>query len=369
VAARVRVDSAGLNLRAAPDTASDVLAQLPALRPLSLVGRTGDNAWLRVIVPDSTAGWVAAEWVELFVPLDQVPVLGGAELTPPPAAPSPEAEATAQPVASATPAATLPAPQGGYRYYQGLTSRVRDIFLRGQARGNKPNVFSKVGDSITVSAVFLQPIGAGSYSLHEHAALQAVIDYYSGAVARGSANSFANPSLAAKVGWRARAVLSPAAADPAVCQPDEPPLACEYRLVQPSIALIMLGTNDVPYTPVDEYERDMRRVLDFTLERDIVPILSTIPPLFRAGLEGRAEALNAVLVRLAGEYQIPLWDYWAALQGLPNQGLVSDGVHPTWAPPGHAADFSPEYLQYGMTVRNLTGLYVLDAVWRAAVMP
>jgi hypothetical protein len=39
-----------------------------------------------------------------------------------------------------------------------------------------------------------------------------------------------------------------------------------------------------------------------------------------------------------------------------------DGVHPSWAP--NAADFTPENLQYGSTVRNLTALMVLDALWR-----
>jgi hypothetical protein len=49
--------------------------------------------------------------------------------------------------------------------------------------------------------------------------------------------------------------------------------------------------------------------------------------------------------------------------------MASDGVHPSSAPAGHATDFSPDNLRYGMTVRNLTGLYVLDAVWRAVVLP
>jgi hypothetical protein len=297
--------------------------------------------------------------VEVYIPMADVPVTGEVPVTPivrPGVAPS----ATAQAGAEGTPAAPA-----GYRYIAGITAHVREIFLRGQAIGNKADVFSKVGDSITVSAVFMSPIGTGRYDLHGYAELQPVIDYFYWSIARNNTNSFANPSLAAKVGWRARAVLSPSSADPAVCNPDEAPLVCEYRLVRPSIALIMLGTNDVPYTPVEEYEADMRRVLELTIEWGIIPVVSTIPPLYRAGLEGRSEQLNEVLVRLAEEYQIPLWDYWSALQPLPNAGMGSDGVHPTWAPIGHSADFTPEYLQYGMTVRNLTGLYALDAVRRA----
>jgi hypothetical protein len=34
------------------------------------------------------------------------------------------------------------------------------------------------------------------------------------------------------------------------------------------------------------------------------------------------------------------------------------------------ADFAPEYIaQYGMTLRALTALQALEAVWRAAIQP
>jgi hypothetical protein len=254
-------------------------------------------------------------------------------------------------------------------YISGITERALEIFQRGQALGNRADIFSKVGDSITVSSVFFNPIGLGVYELHDHAALQGVIDYYYSGIARGTTNSFSTVPIAAKVGWRARAVLSPSASDSALCEPDETPLACEYRIVQPAVALIMLGTNDVPYTPEVEFEADLRRILDFTIDWGVLPVLSTIPPLYRQGLEGRAEALNTIIVRLAREYEIPLWDFYAALAPLPGAGMYSDGVHPNWALAGHNADFSPVYLDYGMVVRNLTGLYALDAVWRTIIQP
>ena len=252
-----------------------------------------------------------------------------------------------------------------YPFISGITDHAREIFLRGQALGNRPNVFSKIGDSITESAVFLNPIGNKAYFLYEqYAYLQPAIDYFSTEAARDRLNSFNNPSLAAKTNWRARAVFSPASANAALCNPDEPPLMCEYRLVRPALALIMLGTNDVPYTPLDEYEADMRRVIEYSIERGVIPVLSTIPHLEREGLSIRAEQLNDIIVRLAQEYAIPLWDYYAALDTLPNQGVGDDGIHPTWAPVGHSADFTSPYLDYGMTIRNLMALQVLDVVWR-----
>ncbi len=371
-AARVRVDAGGLRLRSAPSLQADVLAYLDALTRLNVIGRTADSAWLQVVTPTGQTGWVTAAWTDVYVALAQVPILNPAAAPDTPTAtlataiPSAGAPTSAPTDSSAAPPTANP---GGYDTISGITAHARQVYMQGQQLGNRANVFSKVGDSITLSTVFLFPIGDGQYNLHDYAGLQPVIDYFSAQPVRGSANSFDNPPLAAKVGWRARAVLTPGAADPGACQADETPLACEYRLVRPSVALIMLGTNDVVSTPDDQFEADMRQVIEFTLGKSIVPVLSTIPPLFRTGLEGRSEQLNVIITRLAREYDIPLWDYWSALQGLPNSGIGSDGVHPRWAPVGHSADFTPEYLQYGMVVRNLTALYVLDALWRQVLQP
>lgn len=255
-----------------------------------------------------------------------------------------------------------------YPFISGVTQHAHEIFLRGRELGNRPNVFSKIGDSITESAVFLNPIGNRAYFLYDHYAyLQPVVDYFSTEAARGRFNSFNNPSLAAKTNWRARAVFSPISANAELCNPGEPPLMCEYRLVRPAVALIMLGTNDVPYTPFDEYEADMRRVIEYSIERGVIPVLSTIPHLEREGLSIRAEQLNDIIIQLAQEYDVPLWDFYGALNTLPNQGVGEDGIHPTWAPVGHSANFTSPYLDYGMTIRNLMALQVLDVVWREVI--
>jgi LysM repeat protein len=251
----------------------------------------------------------------------------------------------------------------------GVTGHARAIFALGQSLGNRPDVFSRVGDSITASPVFLYGIGLGLYNLRDYTQFQDVINFYSEAAARGSANSFANPSLAAKTNWRAAAVLDPDFADTTICLEGEAPLECEFRLVRPAVALIMLGTNDVPSTSDANFEADYRRVIEYCLAQGVIPVVSTIPPLFRVGLEGRSEEINVIITRLAREYDVPLWDYWAALQGLPGSGMAADGVHPNSAPAGHNADFSAEYLQYGMVVRNLDAVYVLDVIWREVIQP
>jgi hypothetical protein len=272
---------------------------------------------------------------------------------------------TSTPLAST---ATPPLTPLAYPHLSGVTAHAREIFVRGQSLGNRPNVFSKVGDSITASAVFLFPIGNREYFLYDdYAYLEPVIHYFSTEAARDQANSFNNIPLAAKTNWRAAAMFSPASANAEVCNAGEAPLPCEYRLVRPSIALIMLGTNDAPLTPPDTYEQDLRRVIEYSIDHGVIPVLSTLPHLARKGYEGNDAPLSVIIIRLAQEYDIPLWDFAAALEALPNRGLYKDGIHPSWAPTGHAADFSPEYLQYGMTVRNLMALQMLDMLWREVI--
>jgi hypothetical protein len=225
-------------------------------------------------------------------------------------------------------------------------------------------VFSKVGDSITANKDFLIPVGAGQYSLAAYAYLQPVVDYFSSQTAR-TGNSFVNASLSADPGWSSwTAINFHASVDPA-CGAGELPIACELRVVKPGIALIMLGTNDVPdvgHVTPGVYERQMRQIIEACLQAGVIPVVSTLPPIHR-DTGPRVQVFNDILSRLTDEYDIPLWNYWAALQGLPNDGLSKDGVHPSVFP-GSAADFSAPALQYGMNVRNLTALQALDAIWR-----
>jgi hypothetical protein len=243
---------------------------------------------------------------------------------------------------------------------------MKEIYTVGQALGNRPNVFSKVGDSITVSSQFLQPIGRGQYNLHEYAHLQPAVDYFNGALARDG-NSFNNHSLAAAEGWAAWGVLSPDLRDGRHCLPTEFPLACEYRIVRPALAIIMYGTNDAGYRPVEQYQADMRKILDFSIAQGVIPVLSTIP--LRPDMPFETTIVNTTIQELGAEYHLPVIDYFTATQGLPNFGLSADNVHPSIPPGGFsaAADFSALNLQYGYVVRNLVTLDMLEAI-RAYVL-
>lgn len=227
--------------------------------------------------------------------------------------------------------------------------RLQEIYQRGLELGNNPQAFSKVGDCGSTPSWFLGDFDRGPryYSLGEHTYLEPVIDYYQG--------SFARTSLAAKAGFTTASVLTPLWADRKQCEANESPLACEYRLHRPSIALITLGTNDIWHA--DEFEPQLREIIEYSIDQGVIPVLSTKAD----NLEGDG-SLNAIIHRLAQEYQLPLWNYWLAVQPLPDGGLQDDGAHITFA--GNRFD-DPRAMEKGWPWRNLTALQVLDAVWQA----
>lgn len=227
-----------------------------------------------------------------------------------------------------------------------LNQRAREIYSRGLELGRDPHVFSKVGDCGGTPSWFLGPFDLGEYTLGEYSSLQGVIDYFSGSHSRTSA--------AVHDGFNAASLLSSIRADPELCESAENPLACEYRLNNPSIALIMLGTNDK--FRVAEFEASMRQIIEYTIDQGILPVIASKPD----NLEGD-HSLNRILYALAVEYELPFWNMWSAAQDLPNGGLQEDGAHLTWAP----NDFTNIYnLRTGWVQRNLTALQVLDFLWR-----
>jgi len=243
----------------------------------------------------------------------------------------------------------------------------RDIYLRGLELGNNSGVFSKVGDSITASPLFLNPVGSGGVQLYDYAYLQDVITFFSQVPARDHF-SFANSSLAARGGWTTFDVLNPERATAGVCRPGETPLACEYRTIRPSIALIMFGTNDATWVNSVDFRRNMQQIVEISIGAGVIPVLSTIPDQLAGIGMNRVGEFNDIIIEVASLYGVPLWNYWLALQDLPNRGLGSDNIHPSYDPyTQETAIFSADGLRYGYNMRNLTALMVLDAVWRGAM--
>jgi hypothetical protein len=262
-----------------------------------------------------------------------------------------EENTTATEVAETTPRPTLAADEWKtLPIIPTVSDAMREVYKRGLAMGNDPNAFSKVGDCQTNTGFYLVDFDhEGWYSLgSEYAYLQDTIDYYEG--------SYSRTSLAMRDGYNVAAVLTPLRADPKQCEKGENPIQCEFRLHNPSIAIISLETN-FNDRPADDYGKYMRQIIEYSLEQGVVPILATKGD----NLEGD-NSINAEIANIAVEYDIPLWNLWAALQPLPNQGHdtdLNDGFHLSFS-----RNFfdQPKNMLSGWPWRNLTALEALDAV-------
>ena len=281
-------------------------------------------------------------------PALSVPVL---EITTTSAIPSTQ---TPQPSVVLPPAATALPPLAADEWQTlpvipEVSSKVQQLYARGQESGNNPYAFSKIGDCGSTPAWFLGDFDRGPrfYSLGQYTELEGVIQAFQG--------SFERTSLAAKSGFNASSVFSLIWADRSLCNANETPLACEYRIHRPSLAFITLGSNDVYHQ--DTFEKQMRAIIEFSIEKGVIPVLSTKAD----NLEGDG-SLNLTIAQLAREYGVPLWNYWLAVQTLPDQGLQDDQVHLTWGP--NRFD-DPQAMKSAWAVRNLTALQTLDVVWRS----
>ena len=236
---------------------------------------------------------------------------------------------------------------------QKISETTKKIYARGQELGNNPKAFSKVGDSnSTLPEFFADFDRPRAYRLGDYAYLQPAVDQFSG--------SWGRSSLAVKIGMSTNGVLSPLWANWKECKANESPLLCEYRIQKPSFALIALGTNDAYDAHTEPMEERYRKVIELTIKQGIVPILATKAD----NLEGD-HLVNETIVRLANEYDIPLMNFWAAMQELPDQGLETAFHFTSGGDVGTCEFDSIENLKYGWTVRNLTALQSLDVVWRA----
>jgi hypothetical protein len=231
-----------------------------------------------------------------------------------------------------------------------ISDRVREIYRLGLTLGNNPHIFSRIGDCTSAAPAFLVGFDR-NYNLGEYTYLQPAIDYFRG--------SFERPSLAAKNGLNTAGLLSTLWTGEQ-CLNKETLLDCQYRLDRPGFAIISVGSNEAYYVKRDpaSFETKMRTIIDDTIAQGIVPILGTKAD----NLEGD-HSINATIARLAWEYELPLWNFWAAAQPLPNQGMI-DAAHLTTISYINFTDFSISHsLEYGMQVRNLTALQMLYFLW------
>ncbi len=368
-----------LNMRGGPGVDYAVIAVLDSGTGMIFEARNEDLSWLLGHTVDGgQRGWVAALYlsygngfIAANLPLsDEVIAVAPAE----PAAPDAPAAAPAEPVAvGAVPAgavADLPVISLGWR--------VGEIAERGRTLGNNPHVFTQVGECNTLSGAFMRPFGSGSYDLGPYGALQATIDHFSASPVVDAANSFWYKGVAMQTGLTSMAVTDPMYADPGQCPGGGSPLECDYARARPAIALINLGLYDVYWLSPYHYETAMRQVIEISIERGVIPVLTTFPtcagdtsnwPNEASVRVANRATFNNILAELAREYGVPLLNLWRATQALPNCGLKA-GDHQHLSGEQVAAgwlSFNGQQAQAGFTMWNLVALQMLDALRTGAL--
>jgi len=231
-----------------------------------------------------------------------------------------------------------------------VSEKMKSIYRQGLEMGNDPTKFSKVGDCQNITTYFLAIFDhPDRHRLGpDYEYLQEAIDQFNGC--------FARESIATAGGMNVASVLSPFWAGDDQCEERESPLACELRLNQPSLVLISMEESWGSDNKVENYEKYMRQIIETVLESGAVPILAS-----KADNKEGKHQINQAIARLAHEYDLPLWNFWLAVQPLPQKGLLEDGFHLT-----HGLNYfdNPKNLKQAWPVRNLTALQVIDSVWR-----
>ncbi len=226
-----------------------------------------------------------------------------------------------------------------------ITERARLIYQIGQGLGNDPHAFSIFGDCQSEPDVFM-----GVYETDPAAVqalspeLQETVDWFSG--------SFNRLSPTVKGGTTTGALLWTVwHQNKFTCTAYESPMDCELRLHNPSFVIIHVGTH---------YENSnsdyLRKVVDRLIKKGVVPIIAS-----KADDREHDDRVNTGYAQVAVDYDLPFWNFWAAVDDLPNRGLYTRPDVPL------QGDL---YLTItAAAIHRLSALQVLDSVRRAVSAP
>lgn len=215
------------------------------------------------------------------------------------------------------------------------------IYERGLRLGNDPHAFSIFGDCQTRPGEFFGVLETDPLVFETlPVELQETVSHFEGSFTRESSTSQdgTTPGSLLWTQWH-RGQFG--------CTFAETPVACELRVHRPSFVIIQIGTHFESRNT--EY---LRKIILQLLDAGVVPILAT-----KADNREKDERINRDMALLSDEYDLPLWNFWAAVSDLPNRGLYTREDRPLQG---------PIYLTEEAAERHrMTGLAALDAVWRA----
>ncbi|MFQ3673084.1 MAG: hypothetical protein SNJ83_05755 [Aggregatilineales bacterium] len=237
---------------------------------------------------------------------------------------------------------------------------MRVVLETGIANGHQPNVVTRVGDSVIQNQYYLRPFAQTDVAYGAYDYLMPTVRYFGA--------SLADSSIAAQVGMSSFVVFDSLWARSGLCQPNETPLACEYRVKKPAFAFISFGPNDVISMNEQEFREQMRRIVQESLATGVIPILSTfsVDPTYQ--LASKSMAFNLAIVEISQEFAVPLINLWLAARPLPQYGLDVDKVH--YLNTGYPNIVLDRGLEswYGVALQNLLAIRTLHELYVALDM-
>jgi hypothetical protein len=157
--------------------------------------------------------------------------------------------------------------------------------------------------------------------------------------------------------------------------------------LNPEVAVIMFGSNDVGELEAGEYEQKTRDVVRRCLTNGTVVVLTTMPP--RSGRFEKSKQFAEAVRKVAREERVPLVDYFSAiLERRPDDWdgalpqfkqvpgdeyqvptlIARDGVHPS--NPRQFSDYSEASLRHnGFALRNYLTLLAYAEVIEKVLQP
>ncbi len=246
--------------------------------------------------------------------------------------PLPDAASTA----TSDAATVTPADWKSWPVLPTVSAKLKEVYRQGLANGNDPHAFSIFGDCQSLPDVFLGPYDS------EPATVAALPDYLQETVNNFS-GSFDRYSPSVKSGTTAGALLWDQWNDnkDKKCLADETPADCELRVHRPSIVFISIGT----HWETRNYTY-LTTIIEKIIAHGAVPVL-----VIKADDRELDERVNQDTTALAEEFGLPVWNFWATVQDLPNGGIYTNS---SW-----------ELTAAAKEIHRLSALEALDAVWRA----
>ncbi|GAB4517483.1 MAG: hypothetical protein OHK0046_24110 [Anaerolineae bacterium] len=331
-------------LRTGPGDTYPHIAELGAEVPVTIVERNDLGTWMRIVRADAPDTGNVDGWVMTgFLTFDE-----SLRLSDIPVSDLPQADVSG-----------IGDPDI-VRLYQTpivptISDAMREVYARGQANGMHSNVVTKVGDSNSAARPYLPPSFEVAYQLGIYTYLYPAVEHFG--------DSFRTGSIAAKVGLNGFSVFDPAWTNSDECSANQYPLMCEYRVTRPTVALILFGPNDVRVLNTEQFQQQMSRIVEETLELGVIPVLSTFSTNPESANYFQAIRFNLILLDVAAQYNVPIINMWAAARTLPRYGLVQDGAH--LSATGRSVSLRGQESRYGISLQNLVVLATLERIRQA----